>query len=65
VTIKTDSLAAQTTESITNKAKDINTIEISGKGNSVSINQESKGKVEVKQRGNNNSIKISQSNHQP
>ena len=65
VTIKTDSLAVQTAKSITNKAKDNNSIEINGEGNSVSVNQESKGEVMVKQNGNNNSVKILQSSSQP
>lgn len=65
VTIKTDSLTVQTTKSIPNKLNDSNTIEINGEGNSVSINQDPKGKVEVKQNGKNNTVKISQSNHQP
>lgn len=65
VTIKTDSLTAQTTESITNKTKDGNTIEINGEGNLVLVTYKSKGKVVVKQSGNNNHINISQSSHQP
>jgi hypothetical protein len=65
VTIKTDSLTVQTTKSIANQSKDSNTIEINGEGNSVSINQETKGNVAIKQSGNNNHINISQSSHQP
>jgi len=65
VTIKTDSLTVQTTKSITNKSKDCNTIKINGEGNSVSVYQDPKGKVEVKQNGNNNTVKIVQSSHQP
>lgn len=65
VTVKTDSLTVQTSESITNQSKDSNSITINGKGNSVSVNQETKGKIAVKQSGNNNRINISQSSHQP
>ena len=65
VTIKTDSLTIQTANSIPNKSKDSNTIEINGEGNSVLVNQETKGRVEVKQSGNNNHINITQSSHQP
>jgi len=65
VTIKTDSLTVQTAKSITNKSKDSNTIEINGEGNSVSVNQDIKGKIEVKQSGNNNTVNIVQSSHQP
>jgi len=65
VTIKTDTLTIQTAKSIPNKLKDSNTIEINGEGNSVSVNQDPKGKVEVKQSGNNNHINISQSSHKP
>lgn len=63
VTIKTDSLTVKTTETITNKAKAINTIKIDGKNNSVSVSQETKGKVSIKQNGNNNQVHLSQSNH--
>lgn len=65
VTIKTDSLTIQTAKSFINKPKDSNTIEINGRRNSVSVTQDTKGKIEVKQSGNNNHINISQSNHQP
>lgn len=65
VKIKIDSLSVQTTKSITNKSKDSNTIEINGESNSVSISQETKGKVAVEQSGNNNTVKIVQSSHQP
>ena len=65
VTIKTDSLTVKTSESILNKSKDSNTIEINGESNSVSVNQETKGKIGVKQSGNNNTVKIVQSSHQP
>jgi len=65
VTIKTDSLTVQTTESIANQSIGSNSIKINGEGNSVSVTQDPKGKDEVKQNGNNNTVKISQSIHQP
>ncbi|BBE20871.1 hypothetical protein AQPE_5066 [Aquipluma nitroreducens] len=66
VTIKTDSLTVQTTESIANQSIGSNSIEINGQGNTVAISQENKNdKVVVSQNGNNNSVNISQSSHQP
>lgn len=65
VTVKTDSLAVQTDKSIINPSNDSNSVEINGEGNSVSVTQETKGKIAVKQSGNNNSVKITQSSHQP
>jgi hypothetical protein len=40
-------------------------VTINGEGNSVKINDRNEGKVRVKQNGNNNTVKISQSSHQP
>ena len=65
VTIKTDSLTIQTPKSLNNKSKNSNNIEIIGGSNSVSVYQEMKGRVVVKQSGNNNHINISQSSRRP
>jgi len=53
VKIISDSIKIETTESIITESKDSKTIEIKGKGNSVSISQESKGKIMVKQNEKN------------
>lgn len=65
VTIKTDSLTIQTPKSLNNKSKNSNNIEINGGSNSVSVYQEMKGRVVVKQSGNNNRINVSQSSRRP
>jgi hypothetical protein len=66
VTITSDSLKVQTTETLNNKPNAINTIEISGQGNNIAVSQKNRNdKVEISQNGNNNSVKIVQSTHKP
>ena len=65
VSLKTGSKEVQTSESLLSKTKAVNVIEISGRGNSISVNQNPNGKVCIKQNGNSNTIKLSQLNHQP
>lgn len=61
IKIKTDSIVVRTSESLINKSKASNLIEISGRGNTISVNQKSEGKIYIKQNGNNNTVKITQS----
>ena len=66
VKITTDSLTVQTTETIPNKSNSNTTIKIKGRKNLVTVKQDDKyNKVAVSQNGNNNSVKIVQSNHNP
>lgn len=64
VTITTDSLTVQTTETLPNKSNAGNSIKIKGQENLVTVKQHDKNnKVTVSQNGNNNTVKITQSSH--
>ena len=66
VTVATDSVNVKTSETISNKTKVGNTIEINGQKNTVAISQVNKNNmVAVSQNGNNNAVKIVQSSSQP
>jgi len=66
VTIITDSLNVQTTETLPGKTNANNTVDINGQGNTVAVSQNTKNnKVVISQNGNNNTVNISQSSNQP
>ena len=62
--IGTAGATEQSTDTRTNQPGN-NTVEINGEGNSVSISQDTTGKVAVKQNGKNNRVSITQTAKQP
>lgn len=65
VYITTTEPARKATETLTALPPDKNIVEINGEGNSVTISQETIGKVALKQSGKNNQVNISQKPTKP
>jgi len=61
IKVSSENKTIRVNSSTSTNPKAENSIEINGEGNSVSISQETTGKVAVKQNGNNNRIMITQS----